>query len=464
MVDNDSGTDSGMPFPSEIALGQKQDGVARIPDIKGYQVIRKIGEGGMGTVWEAIQLATRRRVAVKVLRDSLVGSDLAHRRFGREVQLAARLNHPRIANVYEGGVDRGVCYFAMEFVDGIPLDRYIAQTNASIPQVLEIVQRVCAAVQYAHDRGVLHRDLKPTNVLVSPTGEAWVVDFGLAKPLTETAVESLSVTGDLAGTPAFMSPEQIGGRAVGPPSDVYSLGVILYRLLLGSGPHDTAGSQSDLLRRIDHEEPRRPRDTRPDLSPDLEAILLKSVARDPEQRYPTPGELGEDLERFRKGLPLRANLASADEPLDIHRLYDFVSALREGDFSSRLPTGQAGRTGEVTRQLNALARQLAAITSEVTRVSQEITCQGRLGGWVDVVPQSGDWKPMIDAVNSLTSHVTALHRDITRTLQLAASGDGSRPATTRDCYGEELALRDAVNAVRKRINPPDGDPTVQGEH
>lgn len=148
----------------------------------------------------------------------------------------------------------------------------------------------------------------------------------------------------------------------------------------------------------------------------------------------------------------RLDISGADaspEPLDMEQLYAFTSALRAGDFTARLPTGQPGRMGEATRVLNALADQIAAIASEVTRVSEEIADHGRLGGWVDVLPQSGQWKQMVDAVNTLACHITGLHRDLTATLRLVAAGDGSRPVTARGCAGEERELLEAANAVRE---------------
>jgi len=144
---------------------------------------------------------------------------------------------------------------------------------------------------------------------------------------------------------------------------------------------------------------------------------------------------------------------SSPEPLIMEQLYAFASALRAGDFSARLPTGQPGRMGEATRVLNALADQVAAITAEVTRVSNEIAVQGRLGGWVDVLPQSGQWKQMVDAVNTLACHITGFHRDLAGTLRLVAAGDGSREVTARGCQGEERDLMDAANAARQRLVP-----------
>lgn len=139
--------------------------------------------------------------------------------------------------------------------------------------------------------------------------------------------------------------------------------------------------------------------------------------------------------------------------LTMEQLYEFALALRSGDFSTRLPSGQSGRLGEVTRTLNALAEQMSAITSEVSRVADEIAGEGRLGGWVDVLPQSGQWKQMVDSVNTLAVHITGFHRDLTGTLRLLATGDGTRPVTSRDCHGEERDLLDAANALRRMSLP-----------
>jgi serine/threonine protein kinase len=271
----------------------------------------------MGVVWQARQLSTRRNVALKVMGAGSFASDRARQRFEREVELAAGLEHPNIARVYESGLCRGVYYYAMEWVHGVDLAEYVAAYHLSRQQVLELMRAVCLAVQHAHQRGVIHRDLKPSNILVSEDGQPHVLDFGVAKALRSAAEPGLSgskppaakVTeeGEMTGTPTYMSPEQAAGTgAADTRSDVYSLGGILFELLTGESPHDLSGTRYEVLRRIAEEEVRRPSQSGRSVDPELEALLLKTLAHDPEKRYATAGELAQDIDNYLKGEPLTA--------------------------------------------------------------------------------------------------------------------------------------------------------------
>jgi len=279
------------------------------PQIEGYEVRGFLGEGGMGTVWRAVQLSTRRPVALKLLRAGGFASAKARLRFEREVELAARLEHPHIARVYESGLYQGVYYYAMELVEGVHLDQYAAEHALPQRQVLALMRTVCEAVQHAHQRGVIHRDLKPSNIMVTPDGQPHVLDFGLAKTLLEEDAHlAVSMDGDVAGTPAYMSPEQAAAKLnlIDTRTDVYSLGVILYRLLTNEFPHDLTGTRLEVLRRIAEEEVRRPRQFSKAVDKELEALLLKALAHDPEGRYPTAQALAEDIRNYLTGEPLTA--------------------------------------------------------------------------------------------------------------------------------------------------------------
>lgn len=311
---SDEPTADDLPDVSGDAAGRADAGNAEydLPQIPGYQITRRLGEGGMGTVWRAVQLSTRRPVAVKVLGLAAFGSERGRVRFEREVELTARLEHPHIARVYDSGLRRGFYYYAMELVEGVPLDRYVREKGLGDGAILELMRAVCRAVEYAHQRGIIHRDLKPSNVVVTEDGEPHVLDFGLAKAFEEEGAE-VSADGDVAGTPAYMSPEQAAGRTgeIGTRSDVYSLGVVLFRLLTGEPPHDLSGTRYDVIRRIIEEAPRRPREVRRDIDRELDALLLKALARDPEERYVSAGDLARDISNYLAGDPLIARKPTA---------------------------------------------------------------------------------------------------------------------------------------------------------
>ena len=299
---------------SDAGAGEHHMPPRYAPQVEGYQIVGKLGEGGMGTVWRAVQLSTRREVALKLLNPAIIGSDKLRARFEREVELAASLEHPNIARVYDSGLRQGVYCYAMEFIDGLPLDEYILLNHLKQRQILELTEKVCRAVQCAHQRGVTHTDLKPSNILVSKDGEPHVLDFGLAKSVQAGGTGlATSVAGQVAGTAAFMSPEQAAGQRdrLDTRSDVYSLGVILYRSLTGVFPYDQSGGWQDVMRRIAQEEPRRPSAASGEVDKELEALLLKCLAHDPNSRYSSAAHLAQDIANYLAGQPLFARPPTA---------------------------------------------------------------------------------------------------------------------------------------------------------
>lgn len=270
------------------------------PSIDGYQVRGHLGQGGMGTVWRALQCSTQREVALKLLNAERFSSPKARARFEREVTLAARLTHPNIARIYDSGLYHGKHFYVMELVEGLELDMYARSSALDRPGILRLMVKICSAVGSAHDLAIVHRDLKPSNILVTPDGEPHILDFGLAKTCVGQEWDvTLSQEGDITGTLAYMAPEQAAGRVsdVDERADVYSLGAILFQLLLGRLPHDMAGSRYELLKRIVEEGIPDPGILDPSLEYGLGPVVRQACALDLTERYRSARELGESLER-----------------------------------------------------------------------------------------------------------------------------------------------------------------------
>lgn len=280
-----------------------------------FRVLRLVAVGGMGAVYEAEQRSPRRTVALKVVRLGLE-SEGAVRRFRYESELLGRFRHPGIVQVFEAGVavdgDESIPYFAMEYLpDAMPITAFASRRALALRDRLSLFARVCDAVQYGHQRGILHRDLKPDNILVDAAGDPKVIDFGVARavgrePSRATAV---SAAGGIVGTLQYMSPEQCGGDPddLDLRSDVYSLGVVLYELACGRAPYDVSGlSLAEAVRRLAGAEPAPPRSVRPDLPRDVEAILGKALERSRDRRYASALDLARDVRRHLAGEPVEA--------------------------------------------------------------------------------------------------------------------------------------------------------------
>jgi predicted Ser/Thr protein kinase len=281
-----------------------------------YRVVRVLGEGGMSTVYEAEQDNPRRSVALKVIRAGLA-SDALLKRFAREAHILGRLRHPGIAQVYDAGVaEGGRPYFAMELIAGVPLDQYAREQALDARGRLELVARVCDAVQHAHERGVTHRDLKPANILVESSGQPKVLDFGVARAADVglTAGGGRTEAGQLMGTLSYMSPEQASAdpAAVDARGDIYALGVILYELLAHRLPHSPDGLPlPEAARVIREQEPSRLGWLDGRLCGDVETIVAQALEKEPARRYASAGELAADVRRHLSNEPIRARPTSA---------------------------------------------------------------------------------------------------------------------------------------------------------
>ncbi len=268
-----------------------------------YHVLKVIGEGGMGRIYLAEHVRMNRQCAVKVMRPSLVHDADSAARFGREASNAARIIHPNVAAVFDYGETEGLVYLVMEYVDGEPLGEILQRGGALTPhRALEITKQVTDALTAAHELGIVHRDLKPDNIIVtkSKSGRevAKVVDFGIAKAIAESPDRRLTETGLVIGTPEFMSPEQLVGDPADARSDIYSLGCIMYLMLVGSPAADAPTRDAMLKRRL-NELPPHPSQAKHDLPPEVDAIVVKMLAIAPADRYQSAAELRAALDHVR---------------------------------------------------------------------------------------------------------------------------------------------------------------------
>jgi serine/threonine protein kinase/WD40 repeat protein len=321
-------------LPSPDSKSLPEPAFAELPELPGYQIIERIGMGGMGVVYKARQVNLRRLVAIKMLHAAAPATPEVVARFRVEAEAMARLAHPNIVQIYEVGDCQGRPYFAMEYIAGGGLGQRLDGVPWQPDPAAELVEILARAIHFAHEQGIVHRDLKPPNVLLKeqpprdatpgqgpgPRGpdarsgtcfmragaalEPKITDFGIAKDTT--AIEQLTATGQVMGTPSYMAPEQAEARRhIGPATDIYALGVILYQLLTGRPPFQGT-TPLDTLTRVVSEEPLPPRRLQPRLPRDLETVCLKCLEKDPRKRYENARELAEDLRRYQAREPTRA--------------------------------------------------------------------------------------------------------------------------------------------------------------
>jgi eukaryotic-like serine/threonine-protein kinase len=266
-----------------------------------YTLGERLGDGGMAEVYLARDNSLGREVALKVLRERYAEDEEFVERFRREAVSAASLNHPNVVQIYDRGrTEDGALYMAMEYVPGGTLKERIKAEGSLAPrEAADMAARVADALAVAHDRGIVHRDVKPQNVLLAASGEAKVGDFGIARA---ASTETMTQTNDVLGTLAYMSPEQVRGERVGPRSDLYSLGVVLYEMLTGRLPFQGDDPIATAMKRLD-EEPPHPREANPAVPEELDALVVKLLAKDPADRYASAASVSEDLRRVRDGLP-----------------------------------------------------------------------------------------------------------------------------------------------------------------
>ncbi len=302
-------------YPAEIAAAAQASILAAGGGIAvpGYEILGELGQGGMGIVYKARQVALNRVVALKmILAGAQAGRDQVAR-FLVEAEAIARLRHPNIVQIHDVGTHGGRAYCCLEFLEGGSLDRKLAGTPQPPREAARLSELLARAIHVAHQAGIVHRDLKPGNILLTADGQPKITDFGLAKQLNDDEGWK-TVSGAIMGTPSYMAPEQAHGRTreIGPAADVYALGAVLYELLTGRPPF-RAPTMVDTLDQVRHQEPVPPSRLQPRIPRDLEVVCLKCLQKEIGKRYASALDLAEDLERFRRGEPIRARPVPAWE-------------------------------------------------------------------------------------------------------------------------------------------------------
>jgi len=268
--------------------------LTRDTEINNYRIIEKIGSGGMGDVYVAHDTKLDRKVALKFLSSDLCRDEECRIRFKREAQAAAKLSHPNIITIHEVSEYKGRPFFAMEYVDGKPLTEYLATEDATVERIIELAGQICEGLKAAHGAGVIHRDIKPTNILVGVDGRARIVDFGLAV-LGETG--QVTRSGRTSGTPLYMSPEQIRGEHVGVSSDLFSLGIVIYQMLAGKLPF--AGDyEASIIYSILNDDPPSIREQRPETPETLNSLVMKLLHKDGNRRFQSAAEVLAELHKI----------------------------------------------------------------------------------------------------------------------------------------------------------------------
>src|SRR5205807_5116833 len=276
-----------------------------LKDFGDYELLEEIGRGGQGVVYRARQKSLNRIVALKVIGLAHWATEAHVKRFRREAEAAASLNHPCIVPIYEVGEHDGACYFSMGLVKGGQLDAIAKREPIPIGHAAELIAKLARTVFYAHEHGILHRDIKPGNILLDAEGEPHLTDFGLAR-LVETE-STVTRTSEFLGTPSYMAPEQARGNndSLTMATDVYGLGAVFYQLLTGHPPF-LGGSTYETVRLLLETDARNPRVLNPKVDRDLSTICLKCLEKDPQRRYSSALALAEDLERWLRREPILA--------------------------------------------------------------------------------------------------------------------------------------------------------------
>ncbi len=341
-----------------------------------YRIVRRLGQGGMARVFLAQDESLHRPVAIKVLADR--HSDDPHfiERFQREARAAARLNHPNIVQVYDHAQVDGASYIVQEYVEGETLKELIRrEAPLEARRAITIALQILAALRVAHQQGVIHRDVKPQNILVQPDGKVKVADFGIAS----AGETEMTEAGSIVGTAQYLAPEQARGLPVGPPADLYAVGIVLYEMLSGRVPFEGDAAVTVAMRHV-QEAPEPLGDRNPLVPAALEAVVMRALVKDPRQRYQSADEMGVDLDRVRQGLPV------SDETAVIGAA---TIAMARQPTETMVAPPLPAREGQAARQGNPNRRRLWVLLAVLV-----VIAAGAVAGWALVGGEGGGEDPL----------------------------------------------------------------------
>jgi eukaryotic-like serine/threonine-protein kinase len=280
-----------------------------------YEIDSVLGEGGMAKVFRGTDKVLGRTVAVKVLAPQFAKDQQFVARFRREAQAAAGLNHPNVVSIYDTGSEDGIHWIVMEYVEGRTLKEIVREEGPLLPErATEIAHAICLALAVAHEKGLVHRDIKPANIMITPSGETKVMDFGIAR--ATAGADTLTQTATVLGTAAYLSPEQAQGKPVDARSDIYAVGCVLFEMLTAHPPFEGDSPVAIAYKHV-RESPTPPSRFNRDVPKELDAVVLKCLAKNPDNRYQTTRELAEDLQRLARGQPVAATPVLPGDPTEV---------------------------------------------------------------------------------------------------------------------------------------------------
>ncbi len=378
-------------------------------DLPGYSQLTEIGRGGQGIIYRALQTTTGQEVAIKVLREGRFDDAGERSRFEREVRVLGRLRHPNIVPIHDCGTSRGRVYFVMDFIEGLPLDRFLEKSSLSLRRRVELFATICDAVQAAHLQGVLHRDLKPSNIRVTQDGVPYLLDFGLAKMLEDEEGSSDTASGQFLGSLPWSSPEQLGGSpsAIDLRTDVYALGVVLYQALTDEFPYDVHGSLRETVDQILTRDPRPLAHLDRRWGGELQTIVFKCLQKYPDRRYQTAGALAEDLRRLLGGAPIEAKADSTwyvlRKRLVRHRLAALVVAvlLLTGSVGFAMTWSawrKASDEAETSKSVVAILSEILGSPDPHTEFGKDFTVYELVRRFASRLDRSSIARPEVEAV------------------------------------------------------------------